>query len=368
MNVSRNILSHLRSPGYSAASQSRSFSSLPRPYHFHVGACWAGKPSDPHIPRLRTTPFPPDSEIGKWRDHTLSKHISPVGNHVGEDFFYVQDMRNQSGVSLGIADGVGGWVDAGVDPSLFSQALMFHAHRYSKFAWAGEPEIDPTQDYEEREEVEGWELTPSECLENSFHGVLRERAVIAGSSTACIMTLNASSGLLRAANIGDSGFLIIRSSNVIYQQPIQTHFFNCPKQLTKMPISRPRFSRACVDSPKSADLFETRLRDGDIVIAYTDGLSDNVWPEELISICSRIAHQHAVSESLKTRSSGSDEQQDSEDLLVQTMAERIVDYARLCMSHKLRQSPFERAAAREGMYFRGGVSEIPLLCRGGGVY
>lgn len=57
---------------------------------------------------------------------------------------------------------------------------MYHAHRYSKLAWVGEPEIDPTQEYEEREEVEGWELKPEECLELALGGVLRERQVVAG--------------------------------------------------------------------------------------------------------------------------------------------------------------------------------------------
>lgn len=82
---------------------------------------------------------------------------------------------------MGVADGVGGWVDSGVDPSVFSQALMYHAHRYAKTSWPGEPEIDPTQPYEEREQVEGWELTPQECLELAHGGVLRERGVIAGA-------------------------------------------------------------------------------------------------------------------------------------------------------------------------------------------
>lgn len=120
------------------------------------------------------------------------------------------------GLSFGVADGVGGWVDVGVDPSVFSQALMYHAHRYSRNAWAGEPEIDPMQNYEEREEVEGWELTPEECLELAYGGVLRERSVEAGtstsslclchqltffsgSSTACIININAASGVLRSA-------------------------------------------------------------------------------------------------------------------------------------------------------------------------
>lgn len=84
------------------------------------------------------------------------------------------------GVSFGVADGVGGWVESGVDPSLFSQALMYHAHRYSRNAWAGEPEIDPTLDYEEREQIEGWEMTPYECLDLAYQGVLREKSVLAG--------------------------------------------------------------------------------------------------------------------------------------------------------------------------------------------
>lgn len=84
------------------------------------------------------------------------------------------------GISFGVADGVGGWIDVGVDPSLFSQALMYHAHRYSKQAWAGEPEIDPLYNYEEREQVQGWELKPKECLELAHGAVLREKTVEAG--------------------------------------------------------------------------------------------------------------------------------------------------------------------------------------------
>lgn len=58
---------------------------------------------------------------------------------------------------------------------------MYHAHRYSRNAWAGEPEIDPTLDYEEREQIEGWEMTPYECLDLAYGGVLREKFVQAGA-------------------------------------------------------------------------------------------------------------------------------------------------------------------------------------------
>lgn len=76
---------------------------------------------------------------------------------------------------------------------------MYHAHRYSLAGWAGEPEVDPTLDYAEREQIEGWELTPMATMEMAYGGVLRQKDVLAGSSTACMLTLNSSSGLLRAA-------------------------------------------------------------------------------------------------------------------------------------------------------------------------
>ncbi|KAF8077955.1 phosphatase 2C-like domain-containing protein [Lyophyllum atratum] len=302
----------------------------PRPYAFHVGASWAGKPGPAEPLQM---PFPADSPIGAWRDRMLAWPKASKSTHIGQDFFFVQN-----GVSFGVADGVGGWIDSGIDPSLFSQALMYHAHRYSRNAWPGEPEIDPTLDYEEREEIEGWEMTPYECLDLAYGGVLREKFVQAGSSTACIMTMNASSGVFRSANLGDSGFMIIRSNSILHRQRPQTHFFNCPKQLTKLPANSGRkFSRACVDKPSEADTFRTKLTDGDIVIAYTDGLSDNVFASEIVTLCSLVA-----------RHGGTEEQQ------VQTIADRLVDFSRQCMRKKSRVSPFEKEAARHGMFFQGG--------------
>lgn len=130
-------------------------------------------------------------------------------------------------MSFGVADGVGGWSDVGVDPSLFSQAIMYHAHRYSKQAWVGEPEIDPLLTYEEREQPHGWEMSPQECLELAYGGVLREKTVQAGmtgtyvlctilmcatgSSTACIININTANGLLRSAKsvVGAYSALVI---------------------------------------------------------------------------------------------------------------------------------------------------------------
>jgi len=95
---------------------------------------------------------------------------------------------------------------------------MYYAHQSSCTAWAGEPEIEPSVDLEEHEEMEGQEMTPYECLDLAYTDVLQEKPVEAGehyyrqpgfpyhscmllpgSSTACIVSLNASSGVLRSA-------------------------------------------------------------------------------------------------------------------------------------------------------------------------
>jgi protein phosphatase PTC7 len=223
---------------------------------------------------------------------------------------------------------------------------MFYAHDYSRISWAGEPEIDPTQDHEHHEDVRGREITPYKCLDLAYRQVLREQLVEAGSSTACLLTLNSSSGVLRSANLGDSGLLVIRSSSVIYREPVQTHYFNCPLQLTKYPESL-NFNEYhhVMDLPSAAAQYETKLRHGDIVITYTDGLSDNVFPAELVAICSLIA-----------RAGGPEGEQ------VQSMADRIVQYAQACMRDRKRVSPFERDAAREGIPYRGGkVDDVTVV-------
>jgi len=101
------------------------------------------------------------------------------------------------------------------------------------------------------------------------------------------------------------------------------------------------FNEYYLDPPSAAAQHETRLRHGDIVIAYvrhpcrgtewclcrlqTDGLSDNVFPAELVAICSLIA-----------RAGGPEGEQ------VKSMADRIVQYAQACMRDQKRVSPFER--------------------------
>lgn len=53
--------------------------------------------------------------------------------------------------------------------------------------------------------------------------------VRAGSSTACIVCLNGAQ--LHAANLGDSGFMVLRDGKLIFESPSQQHSFNFPFQV-----------------------------------------------------------------------------------------------------------------------------------------
>ena len=63
-----------------------------RPYEFHIGCSYAGKPEDP-ADKLRKVPFPEDTLIGGWRDRMLAWPKGVPFNTAGEDFFFVQEVR-----------------------------------------------------------------------------------------------------------------------------------------------------------------------------------------------------------------------------------------------------------------------------------
>lgn len=56
-----------------------------------------------------------------------------------------------------------------------------------------------------------------------------------GSSTACVIVLNKETSSIYAANIGDSGFVIVRKGEVVHRSSEQQHYFNTPFQLSLPP-------------------------------------------------------------------------------------------------------------------------------------
>jgi protein phosphatase PTC7 len=73
-------------------SCTRSYATTPtRPFTFHVGASFVGKPAHPEDKPPKTKGFP-EGPIKQWRDQTLAWPKGLISTQAGHDFFYVQEV------------------------------------------------------------------------------------------------------------------------------------------------------------------------------------------------------------------------------------------------------------------------------------
>jgi protein phosphatase PTC7 len=103
--------------------------------------------------------------------------------------------------------------------------------------------------------------------------VAQENTKLPGASTIVIIELLGTK--LSAASIGDSGFRVVRDGKVLFASPPQEHYFNCPYQLGYEPLNKD------VDLAIDAQEFEVPVQPGDLVIAGSDGLFDNIFDENI---------------------------------------------------------------------------------------
>ncbi|GFQ85162.1 protein phosphatase PTC7 homolog [Trichonephila clavata] len=161
---------------------------------------------------------------------------------------------------LGVADGVGGWRNYGIDPSRFSYTLMETCER---LVVSGR--FNPRN--------------PGHLIAASYYELKENKEQIIGSSTACVVVLNRTDQMLYTANIGDSGFLIMRNGQIVHRSEEQQHYFNTPFQLSLAPANITGLVHS--DSPDTADTSSVPIEEGDLILLATDGLFDNL-PESVI--------------------------------------------------------------------------------------
>jgi len=259
----------------------------------------------------------------RWKQKLQAAHPHPGKVDAGEDAFF--HVSTPSRVALGVADGVGGWSELGVDPALFSWALMNNAENIARLTDSAPVEADMESaqgkalatDLQREKKV----LDAQTILDGAYTELVQSGTVEAGSSTACILSLCKMTGTLRASNLGDSAFLVIRDKKCIYESPSQQHFWNCPYQLTVLPqkerdrqqrrvqetsdsdssssssngigskakstrVTQPK-KKYVQDLPKDAVQTSHQLQDGDVIVLATDGFWDNVFTKEAIELVDR---------------------------------------------------------------------------------
>nr|GMD00890.1 probable protein phosphatase 2C 80 [Ipomoea batatas] len=200
--------------------------------------------------------------------------------------------------AVGVADGVGGWADVGINAGEYARELMY----YSMDAILHEPKDS---------------IDPARVLEKA-HSKTKAK----GSSTACIIALNSQG--LHAINLGDSGFIIVRDGCTIFESPVQQHGFNFTYQLE---------SGSRADLPSSGQVFTIAVSSGDVIVAGTDGLFDNLYKDEVAGVV-----RDAVNSGCNPEAT----------------AQKIAALARQRALDRKRQTPFADAAQEAGYQYYGG--------------
>ncbi|KAJ8609296.1 hypothetical protein MRB53_039171 [Persea americana] len=197
----------------------------------------------------------------------------------GEDAYFISTVGNDTNtIALGVCDGVGGWSEQGINPADFSHGMCsYMAEHALKSGGSSEDTKEP--------------LHPKQLLHIGYDKILQDSQVKAGGATACVAIAD-STGRIRTANLGDSGFIHIRLGSVHQYSTAQTHAFNTPFQLSKTPheilMQAAMFGGMPLnDSPDRADISDHQLQHGDIVVFATDGVWDNLSSQDILAIVSK---------------------------------------------------------------------------------
>ncbi|KAJ4950357.1 hypothetical protein NE237_027189 [Protea cynaroides] len=163
----------------------------------------------------------------------------------GEDAFFI--TLNW----VGVADGVGQWSLEGINAGLYARELMEGCAKIVS-------------------EFQGAQLIyPEEILIRSA-----SEAHSSGSSTVLLAYFDGQ--ILNVANIGDSGFIIIRNGSIFRRSSPMVYEFNFPFQIGRGD-----------DPSELIEGYKIDLDEGDVVVTATDGLFDNLYEQEIALIVSK---------------------------------------------------------------------------------
>jgi protein phosphatase PTC7 len=203
-----------------------------------------------------------------------------------------EDAAANSDRLLVVADGVGGWASKGVNPGLFSRLLVKTIQ-----TTFGINEVASKQNLEINNDNDGSDnnaapsmLHPSylkHLVHNANHHAASEHL---GSATCTVVRL-VEENVLETLNVGDSGYSIHRRNkdmeqevmmtrdlgkmwDVVYESKPGQKGFNFPYQLGGKHGDSVHDHGVC-DGPKTHD-----LQPKDVIVVVSDGVSDNMTPEQ----------------------------------------------------------------------------------------
>ena len=159
---------------------------------YRIGASFSAK-GRRFNPKEDTFSFDPANEDGIYTGRPNS----------GQDAFFVSntgpidndDKRRK--VAFGVADGVGGWADSGIDSADFSHGLCQSMSHMAKDAFTLETSNDP-----------------QDLLEQAYNALVKEGNIAGGGSTACV-AIGDQDGSLSVAKWVINGGIILAGADVL---------------------------------------------------------------------------------------------------------------------------------------------------------
>ncbi|QYS98824.1 Protein phosphatase [Trichoderma simmonsii] len=186
-----------------------------------------------------------------------------------------------------------------------------------------------------------------------------------GTTTACGAQLHykmvmdagrqAAAPVLYVTNLGDCQVLVLRprDEGVVFKTTEQWHWFDCPRQLgTNSP-----------DTPKENAVVDVvDLEEGDVVLAMSDGVIDNLWGHE---IATRV-FQSIKEWEAKKGADGDADRTGGRNGGMSVVAQDLVAAAKVIALDPYAESPFMEHAIEEGLASEGGklddISVVAALC------
>ncbi|MCJ1472624.1 hypothetical protein MMC13_001273 [Lambiella insularis] len=291
--------------------------------------------------------FNPKKDLFSFHEENQSDHTANPANprtrpNSGQDAFFVSTIGKSNNVAFGVADGVGGWSDSGIDSADFSHGLC---ERMADVAIG-------TSTHQERI------LRPRDLLQKAYAALVNEKKIRGGGSTACV-AVGSSDGILQVANLGDSGFVQLRPNKLYYASKPQTHAFNTPYQMSLLHPSLLARAKAfghkpLSDEPRDASVTDHTVNHGDVLIFATDGVWDNISSAEVLKLVSRYMTGFngwrdgkdglVASKTLKalTTEDGIDKAKDHENTLQAILAIAIAREAKVASENMRRDGPFAK--------------------------
>lgn len=153
----------------SAFSSSPSQASLYQSFSYRIGAAFSAK----------NRRFDPSCDIFNFDPADTASNTRNTAS--GQDAFFASRIGNSENVVFGVADGVGGWAESGIDSAGFSNGLckyMMNSAKNSK-----EP---------------GDKFPARKLLHRGYAGVIADPGIPGGGSTACVAVAR-SDGIIEIA-------------------------------------------------------------------------------------------------------------------------------------------------------------------------